>query len=109
MSTLDRQTWTYRHVPGLDAAETTSAVEAEPGVFWIGSAGQGLWRFIQRTGQVQTFRHDPRRPGSLPSDFVEQVKLDRQGAVWAVTWRGLARWEPASEQFVTYLPAGAPQ
>ena len=98
----------YRHVPGLDAAETTSVVEAEPGVFWIGSAGQGLRQFDPADRAGPHLPPRAQRAGSLPSDFVEQVKLDRQGAVWAVTWRGLARWEPASEQFVTYLPAGAP-
>lgn len=109
VSTLDRKTWAYRDLPALRGDETTSVVESSPGVFWIGTAGQGLRQYDQRTGRVRRFRHEPRRAASLPSDFVEQVKLDTHGAVWAVTWRGLARWEPASERFVTYMPAEAPQ
>lgn len=108
MKTLHRETWTYRDVPGLAADETTSIVESEPGVLWIGTAGQGLRRLDQRTGQLTTFRHEPGRAGSLPSDFVEQVRLDRHGAVWAVTWRGLARWQPASRQFQTFMPDAPP-
>ncbi len=109
MKTLNRDAWTYRDVPSLAADETTSIMESEPGVFWIGTAGQGLRRLDQRTGQVRTFRHEPRRAASLPSDFVEQIRIDGRGAVWAVTWRGLARWEPASDQFETFMPLAAPQ
>lgn len=109
MRTLNLDTWTYRDVPSLAGEETTSVVEGETGVLWIGTAGMGLRRVDQRTGRTTTFRHDERRAGSLPSDFVEQVRVDRQGTVWAVTWRGLARWEPASERFVTFMPAAAPQ
>jgi signal transduction histidine kinase/ligand-binding sensor domain-containing protein len=109
MRTLDPDTWTYREVPLLAGVETTSVVEGEPGVLWIGTAGQGLRRFDQRTGQLRTFRYQAGRPGGLPSDFVEQVRIDGDGHVWAVTWRGLARWEPASEGFVTFMPPAAPQ
>ncbi len=106
---LDRKTGLNRDVPALRGDETTSAVEGAPGVLWFGTAGRGLRQLDQRTGRVRTFRHQPRRATSLPSDFVEQVKVDRHGAIWAVTWRGLARWEPVSAQFVTVMPVGAPQ
>ncbi|MEO7998755.1 MAG: two-component regulator propeller domain-containing protein [Gemmatimonadaceae bacterium] len=108
MRTVDRVTWKYRDVPGVEREETTSAVESAPGVFWIGTAGQGLLQFDQRSGKVKTFRHDARRSNSLPSDFVEQVKLDGNGAVWAVTWRGLARFDSATSGFATVMPDGAP-
>jgi signal transduction histidine kinase/ligand-binding sensor domain-containing protein len=108
MRTLDRRTVTYRDIAALRDDETTSAVESEPGLLWIGTAGGGLVRYETRRGRVARFRHDPARSGGLPSDFVEQVKVDGHGSVWAVTWRGLARWDADAEQFVTYLPGGAP-
>lgn len=106
--TLDRSSWTYAEHPLFRSEETTSMVESEPGVFWIGTAGQGLKRYDRRTGRVTTYRHDPDVPESLPSDFVEQVKLDPKGAVWAVTWRGLARWDPLADRFANFLPNDAP-
>lgn len=109
MKTLDAKRREYRDVPGLERIETTSIVEGAPGVYWIGTAGQGLRQFDQRSGRMKTFRHAPRRASSLPSDFVERVTLDTKGAVWAVTWRGLAKWEPESDRFETLRPEGAPE
>lgn len=106
--TLDRASWTYAEHPLFRSDETTSMVESPPGVFWIGTAGQGLRRYDRHTERITSYRHHPAVSGSLPSDFVEQVKLDHNGDVWAVTWRGLARWDPAADRFVTFLPKNAP-
>lgn len=109
LGTLDRTTGDYRDVAAFRSDETTSMVQDADGALWIGTAGQGLKQYDPRTGAVKIYRHDPESTASLPSNYVEQVTRDRSGRVWAVTWRGLARWEPDGGAFLTYMPEAAPE
>jgi ligand-binding sensor domain-containing protein/signal transduction histidine kinase len=105
---LDRKQGLYKEVAPLSANETTSMVESSPGIFWIGTAGRGLKRYDERSGRVTSYLHDPSKYTSLPSNFVEKVAQDSTGSVWAVTWAGLARWNPLTKDFTTYVPEHAP-
>lgn len=105
---LDRATQTVRDVRELRDIETSSVVVEKSGILWFGTAGRGVRRLDPRSGRVTTYRHAENNPASLPSDFVEQMKLDAQGAVWAVTWRGLARIDSAGERFEAIVPPNAP-
>jgi ligand-binding sensor domain-containing protein/signal transduction histidine kinase len=108
VKSLYRKTEVSEEVPQLRNDETTSMVESSPGIFWIGTAGQGLKRYDQKSGRLTTYRHDPSKGSSLPSDFIEKVTLDPTGSVWAVTWAGLARWNSITDGFTTYMPGHGP-
>ena len=105
---LDRKQGVYKDVDALSTNETTSMVESSPGIFWIGTAGQGLKRYDERSGRLTSYLHDPSKDRSLPSNFVEKVAQDSTGSVWAVTWAGLARWNSLTNDFTTYMPKHAP-
>ena len=105
---LRRDRGLYEEIVQFNSDETTSMVESSPGVFWIGTAGQGLKRYDERTGRVTSYRNDPSQPTSLPSNFIDRVAQDLTGAVWAVTWAGLARWNAKTNDFTTYMPERAP-
>jgi signal transduction histidine kinase/ligand-binding sensor domain-containing protein len=105
---FDRTEGVYKEVAPLSANETTSMVESSPGIFWIGTAGEGLKRYVERSGRLTSYLHDPLKSTSLPSNFVEKVARDSTGSVWAVTWGGLARWNPLTNDFTTYVPEHAP-
>jgi signal transduction histidine kinase/sugar lactone lactonase YvrE len=98
----------FREVPALSGIETTSAAVAPGGDLWFGTAGFGLLRYEPTSGRLTRFQHRPNDGGALPSDFVEQVRTDRTGTVWAVTWRGLASWQPSTNRFRTIAPVNVP-
>ena len=105
---FNRKQGLYKEVAPLSADETTSMVESSPGIFWIGTAGQGLKRYEERSGRLTSYFHDPSKRTSLPSNFVEKVAQDSAGSIWAVTWEGLAHWHPLTNDFTTYMPEHAP-
>jgi signal transduction histidine kinase/ligand-binding sensor domain-containing protein len=104
---FDRKQGLYKEVAPLSTNETTSMVESSPGIFWIGTAGQGLKRYDERSGRLTSYLHNPSKHTSLPTNFVEKVAQDSTGSVWAVTWKGLARWNPPTNDFTTYVPEHA--
>jgi signal transduction histidine kinase len=57
---------------------------------------------------LTSYLHNPSKNTSLPTNFVEKVAQDSAGSVWAVTWKGLARWNPLTNDFTTYVPEHAP-
>ena len=83
-------------------AELDALVEDSSGIFWIGSRQAGLYRFDPATKKLTAFRHSA-EPGSLSDDGVTSILVDRSGAVWAGTLRGLNRLDPHTGKFTTYL------
>ena len=83
-------------------AELDALVEDSSGIFWIGSRQAGLYRFDPETTKLTAFRHSA-EAGSLSDDGVTSVLVDRSGAVWAGTLRGLNRLDPHTGKFTTYL------
>ncbi len=73
--------------------------EGQDGAIWIGAWGGGLVRLDPDTGAVESFRHDPNDPGSLPDNRVQIVLDEGAGEIWVGTYRGLARLDTASGVF----------
>ena len=72
------------------------------GVLWIGTLDTGLRRFDPRTGKVTTFRHQPRKPGSLSADRVFSILEDGARRLWVATSDGLNLFDRQTERFVRY-------
>ena len=82
---------------GPGSLETVRAIlDGPPGYLWIGTSKRGLVRLDRATGSVETFRHNPADPRSLPNDQVLALHRDRAGALWVGTSRGLARFDEAT-------------
>ncbi len=85
--------------PALEGAADTALptapailalAEGRDGAIWIGSLGLGLQRFEPASGRTTRIASDG-RPGSLPDDRVEALRVDRHGDLWVGTWQGLSR------------------
>ena len=87
--------------PGIPS-DVISIVEDRPGALWVGTFNHGLLRFDQRTGRFKTYRHNATDPYSLSNDIVPRILVDHKGTLWAATWDGLDRFDPATERFTTY-------
>jgi len=71
------------------------------GRLWIGSRYSGLHRFDPTTGEFADFQHTS-TAGSLSSDIVMSVLVDRSGSVWAGTADGLNRLDEPTGKFTVY-------
>jgi signal transduction histidine kinase/ligand-binding sensor domain-containing protein len=107
LNRVDRKTGQYTFYrtagPGV-SPRPTAIIEDRSGVLWVGSDSHGLTRFDPRTGLFRTFRHSPTDRFSLSSDFTTQLLIDHAGTLWATTYDGLDRFDPATSHFTVYKP-----
>jgi signal transduction histidine kinase/ligand-binding sensor domain-containing protein/CheY-like chemotaxis protein len=96
----------FRHDPhnpqslASDAVRTL-LIDAE-GRVWAGSLDQGLDVLDPKSGAVKHFRHREGDPHSLAADVVIALYADHEGRIWVGTQNGLSRYQPSSDDFVTY-------
>ena len=64
---------------------------------WVAS-NTGL-DHIAGDGTITRYTHRDGDPTSLPSDRIRTVQVGRDGAIWAATYRGLARLKPGATAF----------
>jgi ligand-binding sensor domain-containing protein len=69
---------------------------------WVGTAGQGLYRFDPRKGEFRNYRHVASDPFSISSDSIHQLFFDKSGAMWLTTENGLDRFDFRKGKFSTY-------
>lgn len=79
-----------------------SILEDPPGFLWAGT-NQGLYHYEIATGRHRQLVHDPGAPDGLPGQEVYGVHRSRDGSLWVVTARHLARLvDPAAGRFRSY-------
>ena len=86
----------------LSESRIRALLEDRHGVLWIGTAGGGLSRLDPASGAVESFRHDPENPRSLPHDRVRALLEDDAGRLWVGTSAALALFDPKSGSFQSY-------
>jgi PAS domain S-box-containing protein len=95
----------YRRTAG--PATNTDVItirEDRSGNLWAGTYNHGLLRLDRRTGQFQTYRHNPADPYSLSNDVVTRLLVDHNGTLWVATNDGLNRFDAATGRFTVYKP-----
>src|SRR5690606_34120836 len=97
----------HRLLRGDEATASSAAVyaiaEDAEGHLWVGTVGDGLFRYAPETGAVVRFRHDPSRPAGLSSDQVRALAATAGGALWVGTAEGLDRLDLSTARF-THFP-----
>ncbi|MDJ0835712.1 MAG: two-component regulator propeller domain-containing protein [Acidobacteriota bacterium] len=91
-----------RYAMEPDPLRVWSMFEDNDGTLWLGTTQWGLIAFDPRTGDMKTYDHDPKNPGSLDDHWVLAIHRDRSGALWVGTNRGLNRFHPESGSFTRY-------
>jgi len=79
-----------------------SIAEELGGPLWLASSEFGLDRFDPRTGEFTQYRHKPGDERSLSHNRVYSVYADHSGTIWAATFRGLDKFNPADHSFTHY-------
>jgi len=76
--------------------------EDSRGILWIGTLGDGLYRYDPERGSLQRFRNDPLSPTSLGNNFVYRVFEDSGGVLWIATENGLNKTDLNAKKFLHY-------
>jgi len=71
-------------------------------VVWVGTSGDGLYRYDPAGGEWRHYSHDPDDARSLANDSVEAIHEDESGALWLATQGGLDRFDRETEAFSHY-------
>ena len=83
---------------GLNS-DLIAITEDREGIIWVGSFGQGLYRFDPRTAKFKVFRRDASDSLKLSNNAIFRIFIDHKGAMWLATWNGLDRFDPATGSF----------
>lgn len=91
---------------GNDEPSMLSLLQDRQGFVWIGTHVNGLYRY----NGYQAVRYQDRQndPASLPHNRVSALFEDSQGRIWAGTQNGLARFNPASNDFTVFAAPSGP-
>jgi len=80
-----------------------STIEDSSGVIWIGTHGEGLFRFDKAKETFVGYRHDPSNPTSISGDIVLSIQEDKKGNLWVGTrLNGLNRFDKETESFTRF-------
>lgn len=79
--------------------------EASDGTIWIGTMGNGIWKYNRANGAFKIYVYDQSSttPSGLRSNSINSIMEDSEGRLWVSTDRGgLSRYDKETDKFVTY-------
>src|SRR3974390_152170 len=85
---------------GLSHADVRAIAQDHQGFMWFGTWLGGLNRYDGYTCKV--YKHDDQDEGSLGSDSVWALYVDRTGVLWVGTNEGVDRYDRETDSFVHY-------
>lgn len=103
LNQFDPATETFTHYQ-ISQTKITEIYEADDGLLWLGTQGEGLFLFDPVSGAVvEQVRNEPGNPGSLGADLVNHIYQDRTGILWIATYTGgVSRLDPQQKAFRLY-------
>lgn len=101
---FDRESRTVERIPVVDsrARKVQSITRAKDGRVWV-AHGNGI-TLLSESGAIETHYRPSRRPDSLPSGSVLTTYFDRQGNLWASTFKHGVFLSEAGKGFHRYFP-----
>lgn len=79
--------------------------EASDGTIWIGTMGNGIWKYNKANGVFKLYVYDQSSdsPNGLKSNSINSIMEDSDGRLWFSTDRGgISMYDKANDTFVTY-------
>ena len=93
-----------------------SILEDSRGVFWIGTAGDGLHTMDREKGVFKRHTYNPEHPDLLSApklkpgmwfEHITFIKEDGSGAIWIGTYKsGITRYDPITKKISRYQNSG---
>ena len=72
------------------------------GNIWFTGFYSGVTIYNKKEKKFKHYRHDNADPNSVLSDWTHSVFLDSKGTIWLSSFKGLNRYNPASDNFIAY-------
>ncbi len=97
---FDRRSGTFTHITdpsqpeGATSAGVGAILEDRAGFLWVGTSGQGAYRFDQKNKTFRYYQSDTGNPASLSSNIVLDIYQDDDGIIWLATSGGLNKYDP---------------
>ncbi len=102
----DKKTKTFTLFADKDINDLKSpnwcSVDDGKGNLYIGHASDGISIVDIKNRTARNIRHNPADPKSLPGNNVRSIYIDSQKNIWVGTDRGLALFNPDTEEFITF-------
>ena len=100
----DREIWGREVHPPVSnpANEIHTMLADEEGRLWIGTRGEGIRRKAAGNGLDDEAFYGVE--SGLPSLFITDLALDKDGRIWAATWWGLASLDSGAEEWTQPVP-----
>ncbi len=79
--------------------------EASDGNIWIGTMGNGIWKYNKANGLFKAYTYDQNTsvPTGLRSNSINSIMEDSEGRLWFSTDRGgLSMYDAKTDGFITY-------
>jgi signal transduction histidine kinase/ligand-binding sensor domain-containing protein len=101
---LDRKNGTSVTFNQTQGTDVLSIAEETPDILWLGTSGDGLVRYDRKAGETKRYKNDPLDQTSLSSNLIDKILISHDRVLWAATWDGLDRFDPATGHFQVFKP-----
>jgi len=92
--------------PGGQPLALTRVIPDDRGRIWCASEYHGVMIYEPDSGRVRRLVHHPDLPRSLPDMTAYDILQTDDGKIWIATGDGLALWQEATGDFITYRAGG---
>ncbi len=103
--------YSAKHFPTLTSLDIRTIISSPTKELWIGSANNGVFRYLPKENQLENFTHRDSDPESISSNEIEALFQDKEGSLWVGTHKGLNRLTIESGKFKRYTTqnSGVPE
>lgn len=86
----------------LKKKQILSILQQSPTLLWVGTEGDGLFRINLQTQEIINYLYDPKRKGSISSNYIRSLAFDSQNQLWIGTINSLNVYNAKDDSFSSY-------
>ncbi len=85
------------------ATDSIQCIEIDKQNLWIGTYGSGLDRMDISNGHIEHYIFNKNDSNSISNKIINVITKDNKGDIWIGTFKGLCKWDHATNKFTRYL------
>lgn len=93
----------FEHITATGYDWIFTIAESTNGEVWLGTMGNGVWRYTPHNGLFRQYTCDGENPSGLRSNSISALYTDSKGRLWLSTDRGgISRYNRDTDDFTTF-------
>lgn len=93
----------FHHIADTGYDWIFTMYEAHDGTIWMGTMGNGIWRYTPANGKYKKYEYRESHHNGLRSNSVSAIMEDSRGVLWFSTDRGgISRYNPETDNFTSF-------